>query len=407
MRTSVFLYLSADAASVLGNSFIGIVLPWLVLTRTGDPAAAGVVAAASALPAVLAALVGGWLVDRAGRRRMSIISDLGSATAVAAIPLVDMVFGLNTSWFVALAVLGALFDVPGMTARESLLADVGRASGMSMDRLAGIREGVFGISMLAGPALAGIALSVFDAGSVVVGTAVTSAIAALCIRLLPREIEGERPSEGEAPPIRSLFSGVIVLRRDPVLIALTVLSVGSVGVIAPLQALLLPSWYAQLQTPGLLGITVSALALGTFVGAALYAAVAGRLKRRTAYLLCLLIITLGMALLTTLWSPTTVIVAMFVCGFGSGLLSPIIPVVLSERVPAAQRGRVFGVQNAVIMTMTPLAIGAATVAASVSLSVAFLAAGAVWLALAVYGVLTPGMRRLDSPTGAPARERAR
>lgn len=61
------LYLFASGTSLFGNSATSIVLPWLVLARTGDPAMAGVVAAASAAPSAIAALVGGHLVDRIGR----------------------------------------------------------------------------------------------------------------------------------------------------------------------------------------------------------------------------------------------------------------------------------------------------------------------------------------------------
>ena len=99
-------------------------LPWLVLTRTGDPAVTGLVAAVAALPAILAALVGGWLIDKVGQRRMSVLSDLGSALSVAGLAVVDRVFGLDLGWFIALGILGALFDVPGMTARETLMGRV-------------------------------------------------------------------------------------------------------------------------------------------------------------------------------------------------------------------------------------------------------------------------------------------
>ena len=40
-KTTLPLYLTATAASLFGNSAIAIVLPWLVLERTGDPAMAG------------------------------------------------------------------------------------------------------------------------------------------------------------------------------------------------------------------------------------------------------------------------------------------------------------------------------------------------------------------------------
>ena len=48
--------------------------------------------------------------------------------------------GLEVGWFVLLGVLGAVFDAPGMTARDVLSARVSRTTGTTMDRLAGIRR---------------------------------------------------------------------------------------------------------------------------------------------------------------------------------------------------------------------------------------------------------------------------
>ena len=75
--------------SALGNSIAGIVWPWIVLERTGDPAAAGLVAAAVAVPSVIFASLGGYLIDTVGRKPMSVISDIISGASVAGVVLVD------------------------------------------------------------------------------------------------------------------------------------------------------------------------------------------------------------------------------------------------------------------------------------------------------------------------------
>src|SRR5690606_29348600 len=133
-------------ASLFGNASIAIVLPWLVLERTGNPALAGTVAAISAAPAAVAAFAGGHLIDRIGRRRMSVVSDIGSALAVASLALVDAALGLDLAWFIVLGVAGAVFDVPGMTARETLLANVSETSGVSLEKVASLRGVLFGLS---------------------------------------------------------------------------------------------------------------------------------------------------------------------------------------------------------------------------------------------------------------------
>ncbi|RYI97094.1 MAG: MFS transporter, partial [Actinomycetales bacterium] len=111
---AVPLYVLGGALSMLGNASIGIVLPWLVISRTGDLSVTALVATAAGVAAVPASLLGGRLADRFGARRVAVAADLGSASAVAALAVVDASVGLTVGWFVALGVVGALFDVPGM-----------------------------------------------------------------------------------------------------------------------------------------------------------------------------------------------------------------------------------------------------------------------------------------------------
>ena len=184
-RASLPLFVAAEAFSLFGNSAIAIVLPWLVLTRTGDPSVTGLVAAVAALPAIVAALVGGWLIDKVGQRRMSVLSDFGSAVSVAGLAVVDRVFGLDLGWFIVLGILGALFDVPGMTARETLMGRVARTSGVSLDKIASLRQAVFSLAFLGGPALAGVLLAVLDPIQVVWVTAGCSLAAGICMLILP------------------------------------------------------------------------------------------------------------------------------------------------------------------------------------------------------------------------------
>ena len=88
-------YLSSHFLSFLGNGILAVALPLTVVQTTGSPLSVGAVSTATAVPAVLAGLAAGVLIDRINRRACSILSDVVSAGAVAAIPLVDLLWGLN------------------------------------------------------------------------------------------------------------------------------------------------------------------------------------------------------------------------------------------------------------------------------------------------------------------------
>lgn len=181
---AAYLYLGATFLSAFGNAIANVIWPWLVLQRTGDPAAAGLVTTCIVLPSAAFALIGGNLIDRFGRKRMSIISDIISAASVIALITVDATTGLTMGWFIALGIIGAVGDVPGMAARTALVGDISERSGRTTDWLAGAAQGMSGISFLLGPAFAGFMLSVMNMTSILWITAGCSASAALLTALI-------------------------------------------------------------------------------------------------------------------------------------------------------------------------------------------------------------------------------
>lgn len=88
-RRPLATVLAANLVSIAGNCLTYTGVPWFVLQSTGSASKAGIVAFCTLLPAVLAALITGPVIDRMGRRRVSVASDLACGVAVAAIPLLQ------------------------------------------------------------------------------------------------------------------------------------------------------------------------------------------------------------------------------------------------------------------------------------------------------------------------------
>lgn len=173
-----------EAATLLsgtGNGVASIALPWLILERTGSPVAAGFVAAATAFPLLVSSLFSGVLVDRVGRRRMAIVSDLLSAAAVALIPIVDGAFGLTVPTLALLAILGAVFDPAGLTARETMLPGAAGEAGWPLDRANGVHEAVWGAAFLIGPGVGGVLIATIGAVNTLWVTAAGFALSALLL----------------------------------------------------------------------------------------------------------------------------------------------------------------------------------------------------------------------------------
>lgn len=386
-RSTLPLYLAASAASLFGNAAINIVLPWLVLERTGNPSLAGTVAAVSAVPLAIAAFGGGHLIDRFGRRPMSVLSDIGSALSVAALALVDRWTGLDLTWFIVLGVAGALFDLPGMTARETLMANVSRTSGRSLDTIAGWRQGIFGISFLLGPAIAGLLLTMLPAIQVVWITAACSALAAVLIAVMPLYPMPEEPASEENP-----LGALATVRASRPMTLLIILNVVSTLLVAPLLAILLPAHFQRMGQADLLGLSMSAFAIGTVVGGGVYA---GLLKNRrlVAWVLGNLLFLasfVAIAPLSGFWLPAT---GMALAGIGQGVQGPIVSVLLTEHVPERLRGRIFGLMTSLAALASPVGLGAmALLLAGRPLHVGGWALAIGWLPIAVWACLSPGLR---------------
>lgn len=395
-------YLASHVLSLLGNSIAGIALPLIVLSTTGSALGAGTVAAATAIPAVLAGLFMGVVIDRINRRTSSVVTDLISAASVAALPIIDLISGLSLGWFVLFGIIGSLGDVPGMTAREALLPAIVRHGNISAERLMGVRESLSAVAIFIGPAAAGTLMVLFDGSTVLWITAATSLLAALITLLIPRAVgvivadDGSRASTPVGSGWSQLRDGWRALFRSPFLVATTALSLVSVFVLAGLQGLVLPVYFTLVEQPGLLGFVLSALALGMLVGGGTYAVAGTRGPRRAWFVAGMVGTTIGIGLIALLTSVWVVFAGAFVMGAASGLFGSLMGVLMIERIPEELRGRIMGTQNALTTAAPSVGIMLAAVLTEyASVTVAALALLGAWGCAFVYGLLARPLRTLE------------
>jgi MFS family permease len=357
-KLPVLLHQLSNLSSGLGNSIVMITIPWLILEETGSPAFAGLVVAISALPGLLISPIGGWLVDHLGRRAVSIGADLLSSLAVIAFPIVALTTGLNSSTILILAVVGAIFDPAGYTARKTLLADVAKASEIELDRLNGIHDGFMGISWILGPAVGATLISTVGAVNSFWASAGLFIIAALSITFLRvgnlgREARELAQENGEVSD-RSIRIGFHVLWNDKLLRTITISILIIAAVYMPTETVVLSTYFEDLGKPASLGIVISALAAGSAIGSFGYGWISARLTRRT--LIRTILISTAVSIIPMAFLPPLPILAAagFFLGLSWGPFNPLISSLIQQRVPADQQGRVFGVQTAVFYAAPPL-----------------------------------------------------
>jgi MFS family permease len=396
-KSPVVLHQLSNFSSALGNSIVMITIPWLILEETGSPAFAGLVAAISALPGLLISPIGGWLVDHIGRRTVSIGADLLSAVAVVAFPIVALISELSGFTILIIAVIGAIFDPAGYTARKTLLADVAKASDIKLDRLNGIHEGFMGVAWVFGPAVGaglistvGAVNSFWVAGGLFIFAAL--AIAFLRVGNLGKDARDLAEEMGEKTN-RSIRVGFQVLWNDKLLRTLTLSILIIAAVYLPTETVVLSTYFEDLGQPASLGIVISALAAGYAVGSFGYGWVSARLKRKN--LVRTTFIGVAMSIVPMAFLPPLPILAVagFFLGLFWGPFTPMVSTLIQQRVPADQQGRVFGVQTAVFYAAPPLGMVLAGLSVeSFGVSTTYMILAAILSVTAILALLTKSLR---------------
>jgi MFS family permease len=400
--TPVILLEAANLASGVGNAIVMLTIPWLVLERTGSAASAGVVAAASALPAILVAPLVGWLVDRFGRRVVSVVSDILSALAVASIPVVAMLGTLDFPTIVVLAVVGATFDPAGYAARRSILPDAAEAAGRPVDPLNGIHEGVFAVGWTVGPVVGAALIATVGAEQSFWAPFVLFLVASGCVAAMRVGDAGQR-ARAEADEEMgtnlgwtSLTRGFTTLWHDRPLRLVTIAVVVLAAIYLPTEAVLLPTYFERQGDPGALGIVIAALALGAMIGAFSYGWLRRRLRLSTIARLVLAGVALSIVPMALLPPLPVLAVAGFFLGLSWGPADPMMSTLVQTRIPPQEQGRVYGVQMSAFYAFPPIAmliIGGAV--EQLGLAWTYLALALLLAAFSIAAMLSPGVRELD------------
>jgi MFS family permease len=388
--------LGASGVSLLGNQLTQLAIPWFVLATTGSAAQTGLVGAAAVLPAVLAAFLGGVVVDRLGPKRMSIAADLLSGVAVALVPLLYQSVGLPFGLLLLLVFCGALLDTPGITARQALLPEVAGRAQMTLERANGTYHSLENLAGLAGPLLAGILVTAIGASAILYLDAATFAFSAVVIGIAVPALAVPRvPASGGH--LADVAAGWRVLRQDPFLGTMTAAAVVLNFLGTPLFAVALPVYAQRVYgSAEALGVLFAGFGSGMLAGSLLFGWRGEELPRRPLLLGGLLLTSLSLGALVALPPLAVTVLALGVAGLGIGPVNPLVFTVMQERVPVEMRGRVFGTVLGTVMAASPLGMltaGLLIETAGLRAELAVIAGG--FLAVAIAALAAPGFQTLE------------
>lgn len=383
---------AGQTLSFFGDALTALAVPLLVLRATGSIAQMGIVSALAGAGQLAAGLVAGPIVDRLDRRRVMLACEIGRALLHGSIPVAWALGGasLPLLYLVAFSAAGL-----GMLFQVSFVASVPRLAGRErIVEANGQLEVSRQVAFVVGPILAGFLSGTIGPERVMAIDAITFLVSATSVlAAMPRAISGA----GSAAPLAGggLLDGARFIARDPVLRAATVVLGTFTLVAAGAGNLLLFHLDHDLgQSEAAIGL-VAGLAS---VGGALAAVAGPTLRRRLGFGPCFLGGTAlhaaalaGMGLAGGVGALAPAIMTSSFADVVKGLSSMS---VRQQLTPDHLLGRVTAAYWLFTRVLAPAGAAlSAAAAARVGASPVLLAIGALGIAVAALGSLSPARAR--------------
>jgi MFS family permease len=398
-RVPILALLAANAVSETGNVLAFVAIPWFVLQTTGSAVRTGLTGAAFLLAAVMAGIFGGPIVDRIGFKRTSIVADLAGAVTVALVPLLYHTVGLLFWQLLVLVFLGGFLDAPGHTARQSLVPDLAGRAGMRIERANSAFQGIQFASLLLGPPLAGLLITLFALGNVLWIDAATFVVsAALVATLVPAPASRSDTGARRAGRyLAELAEGLAFIRRDRLVVWMFGIGVVANSLAVPLFAVVLPFFAREAYGSALdLGLMLGGFGSGALAGTVLYGILGDRLPRRATLVSAISLLGVPFWVLVATPQLGVAIGALFVAGIALGPPNPLTYSVLQERTPPRMLGRVLGAGVSLSMFGAPAGMVLCGYALEIlGLRPTLVGISACYLAVGLLAFLSPALHELD------------
>ena len=375
-------------ATMLGQQMTLVAVPYQVYALTGSSLLVGVTSVVALVPLVVFGLLGGAIADSMDRRRLMLVTGVGSAVTSALLAVQALLPGggnLALLWVLTACVSG--FTAVNQPTRSAVIpAIVGAAGVPAANALAmTVRQ----VGVIAGPLLAGLLIAVGDLPVTYAVDALGFLVAVLLLRGLP-----PLPPGRDAGPlrlsaaVRGVAEGFAFLRTQPVLLMTFVVDVVAMLFAWPQAVFPELSEGRYADSPNSLGW----LFAGVSIGALLMGLTSGWVSRvdRQGAVVLVAIVVWGVAIIGFGFAPTLwlAVLCLAVAGAGDMVSAVLRSSMLQLAAPEEMRGRMQGVFLVVVAGGPRLGdLRAGAIASAAGVTAAMVSGGVVVVVAMVVAAL--------------------
>ena len=345
------LLFGGQTISVIGDALYLVALPWLVLTTGGSAQELGIVLAAYGIPRALSMLLGGWLSDRLGPRRVMLIADAVRLLLVGLLAMIAVERHPTLWQLVAIAIPLGVFGGAFLPASQAILPEM-----LSPDDLQtgnGLMQASRQGANLIGSGMAGAVVAALTAAVALAIDAGTFLVSALSLALMRTSRSAGHSTKKQAAEREHLVSsGQERVEQSSLwrflhtsrLIQMTLLIFILIGLVSGgLIEVALPTLvHGPLHgNASLFGIILVAWGVGAFAGAIGSSALGKRNHKGIIMLVGGLLMAAMIALLPT-WGVASAVVCMLIGGMAGSIVNVTLFTAIQRAIPAHLMGRVMG-----------------------------------------------------------------
>jgi len=342
-----FTLWAGQAVSLIGSSLVQFALVWWMTKTTGSATVLATASLIAILPQIILAPFAGALVDRWNRKAVMIVAD--SLIALATLVLIVLfAAGLESVWAVYVILFirsaGGAFHSPAESASISLMVPKAHLA-----RIAGLNQTLNGILNIISPPLGALLIGILPMQGVLsidVGTAIIAVSILTFIRIPqpPRQLAQANGTAGATSYKQDLREGWTYMVAWPGLMGITLIAMAINFMVVP-AASLIPLVVTREYHGGViqLGLVDSLFGIGIIVGGVALSAWGGFKKRILTSMMGIFGIGVGILIFGLLPSNLFYVAlsGIFLLGLMQAMANGPLSAILQAAVHPDMQGRVF------------------------------------------------------------------